>query len=56
MAEHNPFPGEETTGHVWDDNLCEASIPPPAWWMLCFYASIAFIMGYGIIYPQWPTF
>ncbi len=56
MAENNPFPGEATTGHVWDDNLCEASNPPPAWWMLCFYASIAFIMGYGIIYPQWPTF
>ncbi len=55
MAENNPFPGVETTGHVWDDNLAEASNPPPAWWMLCFYASIAFVIGYGVIYPQWPT-
>lgn len=55
MAENNPFPGENNTGHIWDDDLRELSNPPPAWWMLCFYISIAFIIGYGIIYPQWPT-
>jgi cytochrome c oxidase cbb3-type subunit 3 len=22
---------------------------------MCFYASIAFVIGYGIIYPQWPS-
>lgn len=55
MAEHNPFPGENNTGHVWDDDLRELSNPPPAWWTLCFYLSIAFVIGYGIIYPQWPT-
>ncbi len=56
MAEHNPFPGENNTGHVWDDDLRELSNPPPAWWMMCFYASIALVICYGIIYPQWPTF
>lgn len=28
MAEHNPFPGENNTGHVWDDNLRELANPP----------------------------
>jgi cytochrome c oxidase cbb3-type subunit III len=55
MAENNPFPGENNTGHVWDDDLRELSNPPPTWWTLCFYISIAFVIGYGVIYPQWPT-
>jgi cytochrome c oxidase cbb3-type subunit 3 len=55
MAENNQFPGENNTGHVWDDDLRELTNPPPAWWMLCFYASIALVIIYGIIYPQWPT-
>ncbi len=55
MAENNPFPGENNTGHVWDGDLRELSNPPPTWWTMCFYASIAFVIGYGIIYPQWPS-
>jgi len=56
MAENNPFPGENNTGHIWDDDLRELANPPPAWWTLCFYISIAFVIAYGIIYPMWPTF
>ncbi len=54
MSEHNPFPDEGNTGHIWDDNLRELSNPPPNWWMMAWYASIAFIIGYVIIYPAIP--
>ncbi len=56
MSEHNPFPDEGNTGHIWDDNLRELSNPPPNWWMMAWYASIAFIIGYGLIYPMIPMF
>lgn len=54
MADHNPFPGENNTGHVWDDNLRELKNPPPRWWMLAFWASVAWWVGYAILYPMWP--
>jgi len=54
MSEHNPFPDEGNTGHIWDDNLRELANPIPNWWMMAFYASIAFVIGYGIIYPMIP--
>jgi cytochrome c oxidase cbb3-type subunit 3 len=54
MAENNAFPGENNTGHVWDDDLRELENPPPAWWMLAFWASIAGWVIYGVLYPSWP--
>lgn len=54
MADHNPFPGENNTGHIWDDNLRELENPPPRWWMLAFWASVAWWVGYAILYPMWP--
>jgi cytochrome c oxidase cbb3-type subunit III len=54
MAENNPFPGENNTGHVWDDNLRELAKPPPRWWMLGFWASILFVIVYTVLYPSWP--
>ncbi len=56
MAEKNPFPGEDNTGHFWDDNLRELSNPAPGWWMIGFWASILWLIGYGVLYPMWPTF
>lgn len=54
MSEHNPFPDEGNTGHIWDDNIRELANPIPNWWMMAFYASIAFVIGYIIIYPSIP--
>ncbi len=54
MSEHNPFPDEGNTGHIWDDNLRELDNPPPNWWMMAWYASIAFVIGYVVIYPAIP--
>lgn len=55
MAEKNPFPGENNTGHFWDDNLRELANPPPRWWMIGFWASIIWVIVYSLIYPTWPT-
>lgn len=55
MAEHNPFPGENNTGHIWDDNIRELANPPPQWWMIGFWASIAFVVIYTVLYPSWPV-
>jgi len=54
MAENNPFPGENNTGHFWDDNLRELKNPPPRWWMIAFWASMAWWVAYTILYPSWP--
>jgi len=54
MAENNPFPGENNTGHFWDDNLRELNNPPPRWWMIAFWASVLWWIGYAILYPMWP--
>lgn len=54
MADNNPFPNENNTGHIWDDNIRELSNPPPSWWMIGFWASLAMVVIYGLIYPMWP--
>lgn len=55
MAEHNPFPGENNTGHFWDDNLRELANPPPRWWMIGLWVSILWFVLYGILYPMFPA-
>lgn len=41
----------ETTGHAWDGDLTEYNNPLPRWWLWMFYLSIAFGLGYLVIYP-----
>lgn len=55
MPDHNPFPGENNTGHYWDDNLRELANPPPTWWTIAFWASIIWVALYATLYPFWPT-
>ncbi len=50
----NPFPGENNTGHVWDDNLRELLNDLPTWWRIGFHASWMFIILYTLLYPSWP--
>lgn len=54
MADKNPFPGENNTGHIWDDNIRELANPPPRWWMIALWASIIWFIGYGVLYPMFP--
>jgi len=47
--------GGNTTGHVWDEDLAEYNNPLPRWWMWLFYLTIAFGLGYLVLYPGLGT-
>ena len=47
--------GVETTGHVWDGDLKELNKPLPRWWLLTFYATIIWSIGYWVVYPSFPV-
>jgi cytochrome c oxidase cbb3-type subunit 3 len=45
-------PGKtNTTGHVWDEDLSELDNPLPRWWAWLFYLTVAFSLGYLVLYP-----
>lgn len=41
----------ETMGHVWDGDLQEYNQPLPLWWLMLFYITIIFGVGYLLLYP-----
>jgi cytochrome c oxidase cbb3-type subunit III len=41
--------GVETTGHVWDGDLCELNKPLPKWWLYVFYACCVWAFGYWML-------
>lgn len=54
MSEENKFPGENNTGHIWDEDLRELDNDPPTWWTIGFHASWIFVIVYTLLYPSWP--
>jgi cytochrome c oxidase cbb3-type subunit 3 len=46
--------GVATTGHEWD-GIKELDNPLPRWWLIIFYATIAFAAVYWVMMPAWPT-
>ncbi|MCZ7657475.1 MAG: cytochrome-c oxidase, cbb3-type subunit III [Xanthobacteraceae bacterium] len=56
MADHkevDALSGTATTGHAWD-GIKELNTPLPRWWVLVFYATIVWSVGYWVVYPAWP--
>lgn len=47
---------DESTGHVWDEDLKENNNPLPKWWLNTFYLSVAFSVIYLILYPGLGNF
>lgn len=45
--------GTETTGHEWD-GVRELNTPMPRWWLITFYITIIWAIGYCILYPSIP--
>ncbi|MBN1379915.1 MAG: cytochrome-c oxidase, cbb3-type subunit III [Gammaproteobacteria bacterium] len=41
----------DTTGHVWDGDLCEYNNPLPRWWMVLFFITVIFALIYLALYP-----
>lgn len=42
---------DNTTGHVWDEDLRELNNPLPRWWMFLFVLTILFAVVYLALYP-----
>lgn len=43
--------GDNTTGHVWDEDLREYNNPLPRWWMWLFLITVVFALVYLVFYP-----
>lgn len=47
---------DNTTGHVWDEDLTEMNNPMPRWWMWLFVLTIIYGLGYLAVYPGLGTY
>ncbi|HEX7891667.1 MAG TPA: cytochrome-c oxidase, cbb3-type subunit III [Ramlibacter sp.] len=47
---------DNTTGHVWDEDLTEMNNPLPMWWVGLFILTILFAAAYLTFYPGLGTF
>jgi cytochrome c oxidase cbb3-type subunit 3 len=45
------IPGDNTTGHVWDEDLRELNNPLPRWWVGLFVITVVFSAGYLVLFP-----
>ena len=45
--------GTETMGHDFD-GIEELNHPMPRWWLITFYLTIAWGIGYTVLFPAWP--
>ena len=43
--------GDNTSGHVWDENIREMNNPLPRWWVGMFIITIIFSLVYLVLYP-----
>ncbi len=50
-ARRRVMAGDNTTGHVWDEDLRELNNPLPRWWMWLFVLTIVFAVIYLVLYP-----
>jgi cytochrome c oxidase cbb3-type subunit III len=52
-SEVDKVTGTATTGHEWD-GIKELNTPLPRWWLITFYLTIVWSIGYWVVYPAWP--
>jgi cytochrome c oxidase cbb3-type subunit 3 len=50
-AKRRVMANDNTTGHVWDEDLRELNNPLPRWWMGLFVITVLFAAGYLFLYP-----
>jgi cytochrome c oxidase cbb3-type subunit III len=43
--------GDNSTGHIWDEDLKEMNNPLPRWWVGLFILTVIFAVGYLVLYP-----
>ncbi|MEN1929501.1 cytochrome-c oxidase, cbb3-type subunit III [Luteimonas sp. MJ204] len=49
-------PKPEETSHVWDGDITEYNKPLPRWWIIGFYLTMVFAVGYLLWYPGFGNF
>jgi cytochrome c oxidase cbb3-type subunit 3 len=42
---------DNSTGHVWDEDLREMNNPLPMWWVVMFVLTVVFALAYLLLYP-----
>ena len=47
---------DNTTGHVWDEDLRELNNPLPRWWMWLFIITVVFSLVYLLVFPGLGSF
>ena len=50
-ARRRVMANDNTTGHVWDEDLRELNNPLPRWWMWLFVITVVFAAVYLALYP-----
>lgn len=50
-ARRKPMASDNTTGHVWDEDLVELNNPLPRWWMVLFVLTVVCGGAYVFLYP-----
>lgn len=48
--------GDNTSGHVWDEDIREMNNPLPRWWVGMFVICIVFALGYLFLFPGIVTY
>ncbi len=56
VSAHPGQADDNTTGHVWDEDLRELNNPLPLWWMWLFIVTVVFSLGYLVIFPGLGSF
>ena len=46
-----PMAADNSTGHVFDEDLVEMNNPLPRWWAILFVLTVVFAFGYVAVYP-----
>ena len=54
-SKRRPMASDNTTGHVWDEDLKEMNNPLPRWWMWLFVITVVFAVIYLALYPGLGT-
>lgn len=50
-AKRTPMASDNSTGHVWDEDLRELNNPLPRWWMILFVLTVVCGGAYVFLYP-----
>ena len=50
-AKRQPMAADNSTGHVFDEDLVEMNNPLPRWWMILFILTVVFAFAYLALYP-----